>query len=228
VLCAVGGFTVPALAAMPAIWGAVGLSLATFTVSGVVVANHQTRTRDIWGKRALKFWKSRIAAWLYRLATRGVARGVSATGVTHRPTELAIGLAADRLYEQLPKPVRAQLADLPQTVRRLEADAQLVRARIEELNALLAEAGEGRTTAAADRRAALRDRLEREREKAEAQLRDAVTALETVRLNLLRMHAGVASVAGVTADLEAAREVSAAVARLAEGQREVEKLLARG
>jgi serine/threonine-protein kinase len=226
-LSAIGASTLPALA-NPAIWGVFGVSLATFTVSGVLVARHQTHQRDIWGKRALKFWKSRIAAWLYRLATRGAARGVSATGLTHRPTELAIGLAADRLYEQLPKPVRAQLGELPQTLRHLEADAQTVRARIEELNALLAEVGEGRTTAAADRRAALRDRLEQEREKAEAQLRDTVTALETVRLDLLRLHAGVATVTSVTADLEAAREVSAAVSRLAEGQREVEKLLARG
>jgi serine/threonine-protein kinase len=226
-LSAIGASTIHALA-IPAIWGVFGVSLFTFTVSGAIVARHQTRTQDLWGKRSLKFWKSRIAGWLYRLATRGAARGTPATGVTHRPTELAIGLAADRLFEQLPKPVRAQLGDLPHTLRRLETDAQGVRARIEELNALLAQAGEGRTTVAADRRAALRDRLEHEREKAEAQLRDAVTALETVRLNLLRMHAGVASVASVTADLEAAREVSAAVARLAEGQREVEKLLGAG
>jgi hypothetical protein len=110
-------------------------------------------------------------------------------------------------------------------VRRLEADAQAVRARIEELTGLLAELGRERTGAAADGKAELRTRLERERVAAEAQLRETVTALETIRLNLLRLHAGVGNIAGVTANLDAAREVSDAAARLAEGRREVEKLL---
>ena len=99
---------------------------------------------------------------------------------------------------------------------------------MDELNALLAEAGDDRTPHAADRRAALRARLEEERGRAADRLRDAVTALETLRLNLLRMHAGVGTVEGVTTELEAAREVSAAIARLAEGRKEVEKLLAVG
>jgi serine/threonine-protein kinase len=208
-------------------WPVFAVSFLTFGVSGVIVARRHGQTRDVWGKRAVKFWMSRLGGWLYRLAARGVARGVPATGVTHRPTELAIGLAAERLYQELPKPLRAELGDLPQIVRRLEADAQAMRARVEELNALLAQAGDSRTEGAADRRTALRDRLETERETAEGQMRDAVVALETVRLNLLRMHAGVADAASVTADLEAAREVSAAVARLAEGQREVERMLGR-
>jgi serine/threonine-protein kinase len=229
-----GGLTALAAALAPALmaaadpWRVVTFCGIAFVGSGIVVARSDARRKDVWGKRALKFWQSRVGAWFHRLATKGAAHGLPAAGAAHHPTELAIGLAADRLYEQLPKPVRAQLADVPQVVRRLEADAQVMRARIEEVNALLAEAGDGRTAQAADRRAALRDRLERERTEAETQLRDTVTALETVRLNLLRMHAGVGTIASVTADLESAREVSAAVSRLAEGQREVESLLAPG
>ena len=69
------------------------------------------------------------------------------------------------------------------------------------------------------------ERLERERQTAEERLREAVTALETVRLNLLRMHAGVGTVQSVTADLAAARDISDAVARLAQGHEEVEQML---
>jgi serine/threonine-protein kinase len=217
---------VPGVAQWGTVWTAFGVSLATFGVSGVIVARHDERRRDIWGKRFLRFWQGRVGALLHRLVTRRVTGGAAVGGVTYRPTELAIGLAADRLFEGLPKQVRAELADVPHALRRLEADAQTVRARIEELNALLAEAGSERTPVAADRRAAVKEGLERQRATAEDRLRDAVTALETIRLNLLRMHAGAGTVESVTADLEAAREVSEAVARLAAGRAEVERLLA--
>ena len=219
---------VPGLRGSSALWSTFGISLGTFGVSGAIVARHHERTRDVWGRRLLKFWNSRVGGWFFRLFARGVHGGISAGGATHRPTELAIGLAADRLYEDLPKAVRAQFPALPTVVRRLEADAHAMRARVEELNVLLAEAGGGRTSAAADRRADLTDRLARLRDDAQARLKDAVTALETVRLNLLRMHAGVGTAASVTADLAAAREVSDAVARLAAGRAEVEAMLQDG
>jgi eukaryotic-like serine/threonine-protein kinase len=208
------------------LWSVVSLSVIGAGTSGIVLAQERYRTRDVWGKRAQKLWNSKFGGWLYRLATRGASRGAVATGVTHRPTELAIGLAADRLFDDLPKTVRAQLPDLPKVVRGLEATAQAVRARIEELNALLAEVTNERTDTAADRRSELKERLERERQGAERRQREVVTALETVRLNLLRMHAGVGTVQSVTADLAAARDVSDAVTRLAQGQEEVERLLA--
>jgi serine/threonine-protein kinase len=223
-LTAVAAVVVPDLVGT-GVWQVVGGAAAVFAGSGVIVARDDTRRKDVWGKRSLKFWHSRIGGWMHRLVTGGALRRAVPTGVTHRPTELAIGLAADRLYEELPKAVRAEVPDLPAVVRRLEADAQAVRARIEELTGLLAELGRERTGAAADGKAELRTRLERERVAAEAQLRETVTALETIRLNLLRLHAGVGNIASVTANLDAAREVSDAAARLAEGRREVEKLL---
>ncbi len=219
---------VPGLRASSALWSTFGISLLTFGVSGAVVARHQQRTRDVWGQRLLKFWSSRVGGWFFRLFARGVHGGISAGGATHRPTELAIGLAADRLYADLPKAVRTQFPALPTVVRRLEADAHAMRARVEELNALVAEAGAGRTTAAADRRADLADRLVRLRDETQTRLTDAVTALETVRLNLLRLHGGVGTAASVTADLAAAREVSEAVARLAAGRAEVDAMLQDG
>jgi hypothetical protein len=51
-------------------------------------------------------------------------------------------MAASALFEALPKETRKELKDLPTIITRLEADAQLQRARVEELNAVLGGLGE--------------------------------------------------------------------------------------
>jgi len=52
-----------------------------------------------------------------------------------------------------------------------------------------------------------------------------VTALENLRLDLLRLRAGVGDVADLTAALEAARSVSAEIGHLVAGRAEVEAVL---
>ena len=66
-----------------------------------------------------------------------------------------------------------------------------------------------------------------ERDLVQQRLRDAVAALETIRLNLLRLHAGSGTVESVTTDLGLAREVAQEIDRLLEGRREVEEELGR-
>ena len=61
---------------------------------------------------------------------------------------------------------------------------------------------------------------------AETRLRETVTALETIRLGLLRMHAGERVLQSVTMDLETAKGLSGDMSDLLEGHREVERLLA--
>ena len=56
-------------------------------------------------------------------------------------------------------------------------------------------------------------------------LADAVAALETIRLNLLRLHAGTGSVQRVTTDLGLAREVAEEVDRLLAAGKELEEEL---
>ena len=67
--------------------------------------------------------------------------------------------------------------------------------------------------------------LEAERELVQARLGDAVRALETIRLNLLRLHAGSGSVRNLTTDLGLARAVAQEIGFLLEGRREVEREL---
>jgi hypothetical protein len=67
--------------------------------------------------------------------------------------------------------------------------------------------------------------LETERNLVHTRLADAVKALETIRLNLLRLRAGSGSVQSLTTDLGLAREVAAEINLLLEGRREIEREL---
>ena len=67
--------------------------------------------------------------------------------------------------------------------------------------------------------------LTAERELVQQRLADAVAALETIRLNLLRLHAGTGSVKNLTTDLGLAREVAKGIDLLLEGHREIEEEL---
>jgi serine/threonine-protein kinase len=206
------------------LWGVFGTSAGVFTVSGLVYATRNERRRDIWGRRWLKFWKGRFGRWAFSLAGFNLKHVPAAASATYRPTELALGLAADHLYQALPKTTRRALPDLPQVVRRLETDAQGMRRRVEELNDLLGQIGEDERVGS-DRRAKLRDDLRGTRDAAHQKMLDAVGALETIRLGLLRMQAGVGSAEGITQDLAAAREVLGDIERLAESADEVEREL---
>src|SRR5205823_6777915 len=67
-----------------------------------------------------RFVNSRLGRWAFRLAGLGLDRSALASLATHRPTELAIGMAVDSLFDALPKATRLQLAELPSVVRHLE------------------------------------------------------------------------------------------------------------
>jgi hypothetical protein len=96
---------------------------------------------------------------------------------------------------------------------------------MEELDRLLAEARRGGEAGAAPAdRAALLKNLGTSKAAAGARLEELVAALETIRLDLLRLRAGTSTVEGTTADLAAADEIAAQTERLLAGQEEVERL----
>ena len=197
-----------------------------------------TTRRDAALEFRLKLLKSPVGKFLAKLATLGLkTRALPAPG-SHRPTELAIGMAAHQIFESLPKESRKALKDLPNLVRRLEAEAQGMRAEADELNAMIAGLGDeaplARSTSlrespagavVADQRARLRADLTAKRERAVQRLAVSVAALDNIRLDLLRLKAGVGTVDQLTADLDAARELQAEIDRAIESQREVEAAL---
>jgi hypothetical protein len=85
--------------------------------------------------------------------------------------------------------------------------------------------GQEAASAVGDRQAQLRADLEARRDDAARHLAVTVAALENIRLDLLRLKAGVGTVDQITADLSAAREVHAEVERALEARREVEQAL---
>ena len=189
-------------------------------------------TRDFAAELRLKFWSSRFARWLARVAGLGLERRPVPAELTYRPTELALGLAADALFASLPKDQRKALREVPPLIERLKRDARLLRRTVDDLNEALAglgdagaESSQRRTAAVTDMRERLRQELGGQRDQAAARLSTAVAALEGIRLNLLRLKAGTGSVAELTSDLAAARDAMDDLARAAAAAEQVEALL---
>ena len=104
-------------------------------------------------------------------------------------------------------------------LKRLQADAQRLRQHHDGLQDALNDAGTSASSIDYADVRATRDELH-------AKLGDAVGALETIRLNLLRLHAGSGSVEGLTTHIGIAADLSDEVARLLAAKSEVERGLA--
>jgi serine/threonine protein kinase len=182
--------------------GAVSNALDVQFIPAAIRDWWQTGIRD-------RLWNSRAGEWLARrLGAPERSRAVG--GGVFRATEAAIGLAAAELFAALPKAYREQLAELPATVAALEAQAAAARAEIDVLAAL---APSGSVDA---------DALETRRGAASAHLAQSVAALEGIRLDLLRLHAGAGDLAPLTTLLDAARLLGEDASRLADARREVD------
>src|SRR5436309_5188365 len=212
------------------LWGWFWPSVTIGLGSGLISVMRLQRRRDVASGFWSRLWGSSAGRWLFELASVGLKRDALQSSSTHRPTELALGLAAEQLFEQLPRETRRQLRELPTIVRRLQGDAREMRQRLEELNDALGGKGDegregGEATVIGTRHDRIVADLQRERDRVHQRLADAVKALETIRLNLLRLHAGSGSVQSLTTDLGLAREVAAEIGLLLEGRREIEREL---
>jgi predicted Ser/Thr protein kinase len=214
-------------------------SLTTGVGAGLLALVRWQRRRPVDRQLGSWFWGSRLGRWIFKIGGLGLKRIPDAGPATYRPTEIAIGMAADRLFGGLPRELRRSLSDLPDIVHKLQVDAQKMRTRVEELNGLIAEVGSERPESRAleaspspddsakvvEQRQKLADDLFAARDATQQRLADAVAALETIRLSLLRMQAGSGSVESLTGDLAAAREVADDIDELLEVQHEVDRLL---
>jgi serine/threonine-protein kinase len=198
--------------------GTLFVSFSTGMLTTIGYLSRAQRRTDIestfWGK----IWSGKIGRGLFKVAGRLLRGRTLGTAMTHRATELSLGMAAEQLFESLPKETRGALKELPKVLHRLQTDAQALRARYDQFQEALADAGDAASTSAADDLRAARDQVH-------AKLGETVAALETIRLDLLRLHAGGTTVAGVTTHLDLAADVSAEVERIIAAQGEVEKLL---
>ena len=133
------------------------------------------------------------------------------------------------------------MPDVPAVVRRLERDAQKLRRREAEIAKALVDAGIGGAVGRvvlepgykagagpdelAERRLRAISSLRSAREKTAHRLSTAVAALESLRLSLLQLRAGVGTIDDLSEDIERARSIEAEIDAEIEGRAEVEDLL---
>ena len=156
-----------------------------------------------------KLWRTRLGGWLAR-RLGAPERSNLAGAAAFRATEAALGVAASELFAALPKAYREQLSELPAMVAALEAQAAGARAEIDVL-AVMAPSG-----------SADAEVLDVRRGSASKHLAESVAALEGIRLDLLRLHAGAGDLAPLTTLIDAARALGDDVSRLADAKRQVD------
>ena len=192
------------------------LSMAATLVTGIATLAYKQRRSDVDTAFWMKVWTGRIGRDVFTTAKRYLGKTTVQSAMTHRATELSLGMAAEQLYESLPKETRNSLKELPVILRRLQDDAQLLRKKHDELHDAISSAGDSATSPDYAGIRATRDAIH-------AKLGETVGALETIRLNLLRLHAGSLSVQGLTTHLGLAAEVSEQVERLVEAHDEIDR-----
>jgi hypothetical protein len=208
--------------------GLMFFSACMLTISGVSVVGEFARFRlaSRLASASISFWKGKWGTRLAKLASIGLEplarKGIGMPMLT----EIALGRATDHLFEALPKASRRQLAALPETVRRLEGDAGKLRVSIAALDDQLAAFERGNDTPHEGQRAHMAEELRGARTLATQRLGMTVAALETIRLDLLRLQMGSAGLESVTASLDAARQIGDQIAGSVAAQREVERFLA--
>lgn len=207
-------------AAVPRFKAVVSLLLFVASLTGVAVLPWlvlQQMRRDIDVPFWRGLWMGAFGRTAFALARRLRGTATDTPIVTHRATELSLSIAAEQLFEQLPRETRLALGDVPAVLQQLQGDAQLLRKQLSAVVDVLGDAAsltdEARTV------------WQTERAQTEQRLQQTVAALEGLRLGLLRLSAGSATVASVTTHVDLARAVSADVARLAEAYEETNTLL---
>ena len=194
------------------------IAASTAIVSTLALLASLQRRRDVDTEFWAKIWMGRIGKTVFTVARKLLGNRMQVSPMTHRATELSLGMAAEQLFESLPRESRKALGDLPPLLARLQADAQTLRRRYDNLQEALHDAGDAAPSA---EYADVRDA----RDEIHGKLREAVGALETIRLNLLRLHAGSSTVEGLTTQLGLAVAVSEEIERLIAAHDETERAL---
>lgn len=172
--------------------------LATLTGIGIGFAapGFRLRSDGVFRRLVERFWHSRLADGITRLASLGQRRVHAASSTLHRNTELVLGLAIDDLWRAMPRSLRDGLGDVPSLATTLQRSAVELRDLVDGLRHDLAEG------LLADDAAATADFLD-------ARHRETVAVLERIRLQLLRSLAVRTTTRDLTDQLDAAVRLEA-------------------
>jgi tRNA A-37 threonylcarbamoyl transferase component Bud32 len=210
----------------------------TVAIFGPYLLGRLAFRQAMHGRPRFLSWLRSVNALVGRIVMRAATWKVKVAAdipVPRGSTESILLGSAHDVLAQLPAVFRDHLTGVPDLMRRLHHHADVLRARRSEIEKILAEAGSSRLGDATspDRVAnVLRVRMESSRAALDAsyrsissQLTDVIAALESVRLGLLRLRAGVATPSDLTADLELARQVGDAVDAMLSGWREANNVI---
>jgi serine/threonine-protein kinase len=186
--------------------GIVG-SFILMTGLGVPLEPPGYRRRTV-GRIQSMLWNSHFGAWLAGVLTPK-QRGVPESNF--RPTELALGAAVEELFAALPAAYREHVGDVPSVGARLMTDVAWLRSEVQRLEQL-------RDHAMANEAAEIDPMLSQ----AKGQLGKAVSALEQMRLELMRLHGGAKDTRPLTTSLHEARRMIGGLARLRSAEDELE------
>jgi hypothetical protein len=197
------------------------LTDAVNAVSIVVALNASPRSERRFFRVAASLWRRRFTNWYFRLAAIGLGRAADAPAArADRP------MASARLLELIPPSVTARFPELRALVERLERDQDALRLRETEVGRALTEAGgagaapvsavtpmavaaraAGPPTEHAlhDRRAALLGEMRDALDGVRARRAAIGAALENLRIQLLRVRAGIAAPEDLHEEVEALR-----------------------
>jgi eukaryotic-like serine/threonine-protein kinase len=194
----VNGWSLPSFALMPA-------TLLTTLVPPLLVHRALTGARR----------RNGLSAWLHAFVRRPLAQRLvgwlsGGPAVAPRvmpadaPTELLLGHAAEQILARLPASARSQLPTLPAAASALAGEAAALRARVAELSDAQRRlrAGSGSSEHTAERQF-----LATERARVQERLATTIAALETMRLDLLRLEASQTLPGGLTEHLEVVRDL---------------------
>ncbi|HPF60604.1 MAG TPA: serine/threonine-protein kinase [Gemmatimonadales bacterium] len=193
------------------------LAVMTGVSVGVLAPGFRFKPTGWFRRTVARFWHSRAASLVTRLAGARQHDRLAATQTLHRSTELVLGLAIEEIWRSLPVAVHREVGDDVPTM------AATLRRAAEELRHLAEQMREAEAQLPFD--APERIDLAGEREQIEEQQRQAVATLERLRLQLLRTMADRRPTADLTTQLERARELERDLVRGVIAHDEVRRLL---
>ncbi len=185
--------------------GWIALTAVSGSAFGMMYPGRRLSERDWVGTLRSRFWHGPLGRGLVRLASVGGSARTQASS-SHRPTEIAIGLAAQDLFDALPRDVQQRFRELPRVIRALEDEAQAIRTRISKLGNTMADAAVAGQPTSGERERLVTD-LQAARERQQQRLAAALSALEAIRLDLLRLSAGVGDPEALTRAIATAQRV---------------------
>jgi hypothetical protein len=233
-----GGGTLGFLLRLPVSIPLLVLPVLLGRVIGARGIHHWPATGRMW----VGFWRSDLGSLFFRISSVALKEKPNSLNPS-RVTEAFVAGAAADLFEALPRDYQDHLSEIPELLKRLQANAEVLRRRETELGRALGSVGtanpsstrrsdsgpekidSSRFGSVEDHRTRVVEDLAAAEAAVSSRRSATVAALENLRLSLLRLQAGPGSPEEFTDDLAIAREVTEQVQALLDGEGEIRAFL---